>query len=80
MSLTELRHNPAAENAAAAALRTAANAAAAAAKCDDLRIPGLRVVLLAAAATASALAQTSAQDPVQGHCRHRDTDEEDHPR
>ncbi len=40
MSLTdsELRHNPVAENAAAAALRTAANAAAAAAECDDPRI------------------------------------------
>jgi hypothetical protein len=46
MSITELRHNPAAENAAATALRTAANvAAAAAAKCDDLQI--LRAVLLA---------------------------------
>ncbi len=67
-SLTELRHNPAAENAAAAALRTrtaatgTANAAAAAAKCDDLHWQILRAVLLATASTASALAQTSAQD------------------
>jgi hypothetical protein len=64
MSLTELRHNPAAENAAAAALRTAANAAAAAAKCDHDDLQILRAVL-----TASALAQTSAQDTVQAHRR-----------
>ena len=49
-SPTELRYNPA-DNAAAAALWTAA-----AAECDDPRI--LRAVLLAAAATANALAQT----------------------
>ncbi len=49
------RHNPVAENPAAAALRTAANAAAAA-ECDDPRI--LQTVLLAAAATANALAHT----------------------
>jgi hypothetical protein len=67
MSLTELRHNPAAENAAAAALRTAANAAAAAAECDDPRI--LQAVLQAAAATANALAQTGPRDPVQAHRR-----------
>jgi hypothetical protein len=66
MSPTELRHNPAAENAAAAALQ-AADAAAAAAECDDPRV--LRAVLLAAAATANALAQTGAQDTVQAHRR-----------
>ena len=60
-SPTELRHSLA-ENAAAAALRTAAIAAAAAAKCEDPWI--LHTVLVAAAATANALAQTSAQDTV----------------
>ena len=66
MSLPELRHNHT-ENAAAAALWTAANAAAAAAKSED---PGiLRAVLFAAAATANALAQTSAHAPVQAHRR-----------
>ena len=66
MSLPELRHHPT-ENAAAAALWTAANAAAAAAKSED---PGiLRAVLFAAAATANALAQTSAHAPVQAHRR-----------
>ena len=67
-SPTELRHSLA-ENAAAAALRTAAIAAAAAAKCEDPWI--LHTVLVAAAATASALAQTSAQDTVtvQAHRR-----------
>jgi hypothetical protein len=65
-SPTELRYNPA-DNAAAAALWTAADAAAAAAKCDDLRI--LQAVLLAAAATANALAQTGAQVTVQAHRR-----------
>ena len=54
-SPTELRYKPA-DNAAAAALWTAADAAAGAAECDDPRI--LRAVLLAAAATAIALAQT----------------------
>jgi hypothetical protein len=63
---TELRHSLA-ENPAAAALRTAAIAAAAAAKCEDPWI--LHTVLVAAAATASALAQTSAQDTVQAHRR-----------
>jgi hypothetical protein len=66
MSPTVLRHNPAAENAAAAALQ-AADAAAADAECDDPRV--LRAVLLAAAATANALAQTGAQDTVQAHRR-----------
>ena len=67
-SVTELRHNPVAENPAAAALRTAANAAAAAAaECDDPRI--LQTVLLAAAATANALAHTGAQGTVQAHRR-----------
>ena len=66
MSLTELRHNLT-EDAAAAALRTAANAAAAAAECDDPRI--LQAVLQAAAATAIALAQTGPRDPVQAHRR-----------
>ena len=65
-SPTELRHSLA-ENAAAAALRTAAIAAAAAAKCEDPWI--LHTVLVAAAATANALAQTSAQDTVQAHRR-----------
>ena len=63
---TELRHSLA-ENPAAAALRTAAIAAAAAAKCEDPWI--LHTVLVAAAATANALAQTSAQDTVQAHRR-----------
>jgi hypothetical protein len=66
-SLTELRHNPVAESPAAAALRTAANAAAAAAECDDPRI--LQTVLVAAAATANALAHTGAQGTVQAHRR-----------
>ena len=63
---TELRHSLA-ENPAAAALRTAAIAAAAAAKCEDPWI--LHTVLVAAAATANALAQpeTSAPDTVQAH-------------
>ena len=61
------RHNPVAENPAAAALRTAANAAAAAAECDDPRI--LQTVLVAAAATANALAHTGAQHTVQAHRR-----------
>jgi hypothetical protein len=63
---TELRHSLA-ESPAAAALRTAANAAAAAAECDDPRI--LQTVLLAAAATANALAHTGAQGTVQAHRR-----------
>ena len=66
-SLTELRHNPVAESPAAAALRTAANAAAAAAECDDPRI--LQTVLVAAAATANALAHTGAQGTLQAHRR-----------
>jgi hypothetical protein len=64
-SPTELRHNLA-EN-PAAALRTAAIAAAAAAECEDPWI--LHTVLVAAAATGNALAQTSAQDTVQAHRR-----------
>ena len=67
-SPTELRHSLA-ENPAAAALRTAAIAAAAAAKCRNPWV--LHTVLVAAAATANALAQTSAQDTVtvQAHRR-----------
>ena len=65
---TELRHSLA-ENPAAAALRTAAIAAAAAAKCEDPWILHTVTVLVAAAATANALAQTSAQDTVQAHRR-----------
>jgi hypothetical protein len=66
-SPTELRYNPS-DNAAAAALWTAADAAAAAAaECDDPRV--LQAVLLATAATASALAQTGPRDPVQAHRR-----------
>ena len=79
-SPTELRHSLA-ENAAAAALRTAAIAAAAAAKCEDPWI--LHTVLVAAAATANALAQTSAQDTVQAHrrvLRKTTPDEEGEPR
>ena len=59
MSPTVLRHNPA-DNAKAAAMQAAADAAATAA--EDPRI--LRTVLLAAAATANALAQTIPQDTV----------------
>ena len=67
-SHTELRHSLA-ENTAVAALRTAAIAAAAAAKCRDPWV--LHTVLVAAAAAANALAQTSAQDTVtvQAHRR-----------
>jgi hypothetical protein len=63
---TELRHNPA-DNAAAAALRTAADAAAAAAECNHPRI--LHAVLLAAAATAAANAQLlcTGTDRCTGH-------------
>ena len=65
MSPTVLRHNFA-DNAEAAALQAAA-AAAAAAAAKDPRI--LRTVLLAAAATANALAQTIPQDTVLAHRR-----------
>ena len=64
MSPTVLRHNPA-DNAKAAAMQAAATAAATAA--EDPRI--LRTVLLAAAATANALAQTIPQDTVLPHRR-----------
>ena len=60
ISPTVLRHNPADNAEAAAAMQAAADAAAAAAKCNDRAV--LRAVLLAAAATAKALAQTGAQD------------------
>ncbi len=55
------------ENTAAAALGPPPLPAAAVAKCDDPWI--LRTVLVAAAATANALAQTGAQDAVQAHRR-----------
>ena len=65
MSHTVLRHNGPADNAKAAAMQAAATAAATAA--EDPRI--LRTVLLAAAATANALAQTIPQDTVLPHRR-----------
>ena len=64
MSPTVLRQNLA-DNAKAAAIQAAADAAAAAA--ENPRI--LRTVLLAAAATANALAQTIPQDSVLPHRR-----------
>ena len=68
MSPTVLRHNLA-DNAEAAALQAAADAAAAAVapECDDVRV--LRAVLMAAAATANALAQTIPPDTVLAHRR-----------
>jgi hypothetical protein len=66
MSPTVLRHNLA-DNAEAAALQAAADAAAAATKCKDSRV--LRAVLMAAAATANALAQTIPPDTVLAHRR-----------
>ena len=66
MSPTVLRHNLA-DNAKAAAIQAAADAAAAAAENRDPRI--LRTVLLAAAATANAPAQTIPQVSVLPHRR-----------